>query len=127
MGVCIFASHAAHNPIVGFLPFVIIWTSFFGTSRLFGRTIPGVGVAVLVGIVCNLLAQTADFPAYEKKLVEAGEMMKWNGLAVIDFSYIGVAAKDYAALVFALACTNFLGTYGCNVSARLAGDNYSPM
>ena len=35
--------------------------------------------------------------------------------------YVGVS------LTIAVSFTNFMGTFGCNISARLAGDTYSPM
>jgi AGZA family xanthine/uracil permease-like MFS transporter len=125
----ILGSHDAHNPIVGFLPFIIIWVSFFATpSRgLFGRFIPAAFVAVVLGIVLNLLAQTADFPLYREAVQDSTEFLKWQGIAIPGWSQARTAFQEYGNLVLGLAFTNFIGTYACNISARKGGDLFPVM
>merc|ERR1719446_1450338 len=125
--ITILSSKFGQNPIVGFLPFIIIWISFFGTGKLFGKYVPAVGVAVVCGIVLNLFAQTADFQTYSDFVDKSTDHLKWNGLAMPSFSHFDVAWQEYGSLVLGLACTNFIGTYACNISARKGGDHYSPM
>ena len=48
----------------------------------------------------------------------------------LQFSVFGSGDfNNYAGLGLTLAVsfTNFMGTFGCNISARYAGDSYSPM
>eukprot|EP00971_Amphidinium_carterae_P075083 1484013-Amphidinium_carterae.1 len=54
------------NPIVGFLPFVLLWVAYFGCPEkgLFGSMIPAAAVACVLGVVLNLAAQTRDWDAY---------------------------------------------------------------
>jgi hypothetical protein len=123
----ILSSHISENPIVGFLPFIIMWISFFGTNTLFGKYVPAVGVAAVLGVGLNLLAQTKDFQTYVDVTEKSFDHFKWNGLSVPNLGYMSVAWTDYGNIVLGLACTNFIGTYACTISARKAGDVYSPM
>ncbi|CAE8629384.1 unnamed protein product [Polarella glacialis] len=124
----ILESHEAHNPIVGFLPFLIIFVGFYGTRDKFcGKNLPTVGIAVLVGFLLNLLAQTAQWEKYSDKIDKATTFIGWNGLSVPDFRHMSTAASEYSSIVIGLAMQNFLGTYSCNISARRVGDRYSPM
>jgi len=125
--ITILSSHFAENPIVGFFPFIIIWISVFGTGKLFGKYVPAVGVAVVCGICLNLLAQTADFQKYSDVVDKSTDYLKWHGLAIPSLGKFDVAWQEYGSLVLGLACTNFIGTYACNISARKGGDRYSPM
>lgn len=123
----ILASHEAHNPIVGFLPFLIIFIGFFGTDKVCGKNLPMVGIAALVGFLLNLLAQTAQWEHYTDKIDKATTFLEWNGLSVPVLSHMSTAFTEYGSIVIGLAMQNFLGTYSCNISARRVGDLYSPM
>ena len=118
--------HNSHNPIVGFLPFSLMWINGFGTDRLCGR-VPTLAVAVLLGIVLNLLAQTANWSQYAAAVATSTDHLGWHGLQVPSLRHMGTAFTEYGSLVLGLACTNFIGTYACNISARKGGDFFSPM
>jgi len=125
----ILSSHFAHNPIVGFIPFVIIWVSFFGSPSkgLFGPYIPAALVATVIGIVLNLLAQTADFHKYSDVVAASTDFLKWNGMGIPGWGESSTAFEEYGNLVLGLAFTNFIGTYACNISARKGGDLFPVM
>lgn len=49
--------------------------------------------------------------------------IRWSGC----LGDIGKATEDYGSVVVGLACTNFIGTFSCVLSAKKQGDVYSPM
>lgn len=118
--VSLMGSHQAHFPIVGFLPFLLIFTSFYGMP---GSRVPWVGVAAILGVILFLIVNANGYAqGYETGAASVGN----GGLAVPDFGQFSTIASN-AGLVIGLACTNFIGTFACNISARLGGDSYSPM
>jgi len=125
----ILSSHFAQNPIVGFIPFILLWVAYFGTPEkgLFGPIIPAAAVACLVGVILNVFAQTADWDSYMQVLEDSTEFLQWNGLGVPGWGEMSTALEEYGALVLGLAFTNFIGTYACNISARKGGDLYPVM
>jgi len=127
--VSLLSSHAAHNPIVGFLPFLIIWVAFFGSPEkgIFGKYVPAAAVACLLGIVLNLICQSGDWDKYSKAVADSTDYLKWNGMGVPGWGEAGAAFEEYGNLVLGLAFTNFIGTYACNVSARKGGDLFPVM
>jgi len=122
-------SHFAQNPTVGFIPFVLLWVAYFGCPEqgLFGPIIPAAAVACVVGVILNLLAQTADWDAYQKVVEDATDYLKWNGMGIPGWGESSTAFEEYGNLVLGLAFTNFIGTYACNVSARKGGDLFPVM
>mmetsp|Transcript_68313 Transcript_68313/g.193531 ORF Transcript_68313/g.193531 Transcript_68313/m.193531 type:complete len:582 (+) Transcript_68313:67-1812(+) len=127
--VSMLGSHFAHNPIVGFIPFVLIWVGYFATPArgLFGPYVPTTLVAVIVGIFLNLFAQTADFDHYKQVVDRSTDHLKWNGMGFPGFSEAKTAWEEYGNLALGLAFTNFIGTYACNISARKGGDLFPVM
>lgn len=119
-------SATAKNPIVGFIPLILIWVSYFGTTKLMGP-LPAVGMAVIIGAVLNILAQTYDLEAYWDRVDLATDNIGMNGIRVPGFSEVRVAWEEYGSLWLGLAFTNFIGTMSCVTSARKVGDLYSPM
>lgn len=124
----ILASHMAHNPIVGFVPLLITWLGFFSSPPgkfSFGR-IPPVGISAIVGVILFVIVNAqgyADGIAYGATFVGKG------GVTLPDFSYFSspyFQTMGGVSIVVGLAFTNFIGTFGCNISARLGGDIYSP-
>jgi len=124
--LAILGSHFSHNPIVGFVPFVIIWIAFFGTNDLFGKRVPAIAMAGVIGVFLNLIAQSADFPKYQDIVATSTDFAKFNGFSIPSFDQFGYAARNYGSLVAGLAFANFLGTLSCNLSARRGGDLFSP-
>lgn len=120
-------SGKAHNPIVSFVPFIIILIDNYGASGLFGSRVPSLAVAAVVGIVLNLLVRSSDFDEYEDTVRAAWDIVDAHGLKVPKLSLISDAVSEYGSLVIGLACTNFIGTFACNIAARRVGDAYSPM
>ncbi|KAL9138894.1 xanthine/uracil permease [Amphidinium carterae] len=125
----ILSSHFAKNPMVGFIPFVILWVAYFGTPQkgLFGPVIPAAAVACVVGVILNLFAQTADWESYSQVLEDSTDFLQWNGMGIPGWGQTTTAFQEYGALVLGLAFTNFIGTYACNISARKGGDLFPVM
>eukprot|EP00971_Amphidinium_carterae_P129370 2562398-Amphidinium_carterae.2 len=122
-------SHFAQNPMVGMIPFVILWVAYFGCpdKGLFGPIIPAAAVAVLVGMVLNWLAWSRDWDGYSQVLEDSTDFLSWNGLGVPGWGEMDAAFQDYGNLLLGLAFTNFIGTYACNISARKGGDLFPVM
>mmetsp|Transcript_29690 Transcript_29690/g.84968 ORF Transcript_29690/g.84968 Transcript_29690/m.84968 type:complete len:573 (+) Transcript_29690:87-1805(+) len=125
----ILGSHGAHNPVVGFVPFVILWVAYYGTPEkgLFGKYIPAAFVACVLGIFLNLLAQTADWAQYKGRVDASTSFLKFNGMGIPGWGEASTAFEEYGNLVLGLAFTNFIGTYACNISARKGGDLFPVM
>ncbi|KAL1526145.1 hypothetical protein AB1Y20_014873 [Prymnesium parvum] len=119
----IFGSHSAHFPIVGMIPFLIIFLSFFASDQVTGP-FPSILVAALVGIV---LYGVVDLEGYGNNLLDAKEFVGEGGIQFPDLSYGFSQLSNSASLVAAFAFTNFIGTYACNIQARVGGDVFSPM
>jgi len=130
----IMASHFGHNPLVGFIPLLFCWLGFYSSPDtgplagkfLFGRA-PPVLISCVVGII---LVNIVNNSAYVAAFPIAAGYVGNGGIKVPDFSYFG---SDYftnhgsLSIIIGLSFTNFIGTFACNISARLGGDNYSPM
>ena len=87
--VTLLSSPDAHNAIVGFLPFVIVWMSIFGTEKLFGQ-LPSAGVAVALGCVLNLLVHTANWGDFTGQVANSTEFLGWSGVHMPSFSHMSV-------------------------------------
>mmetsp|Transcript_37418 Transcript_37418/g.87631 ORF Transcript_37418/g.87631 Transcript_37418/m.87631 type:complete len:379 (-) Transcript_37418:19-1155(-) len=122
-------SHFAQNPMVGFIPFILLWVAYFGcpTKGLFGPIIPAAAVACVLGVVLNVMAQTAMWDDYTQVLEDSTDFLKWNGLGIPGWKQASTAMEEYGALVLGLAFTNFISTYACNISARKGGDLFPVM
>lgn len=127
----IMASHFGHFPIVGFIPLMITWLGFFGSDfangkYLFGQ-VPPVLLSCVVGVILCVICNPSGYTgAYETGVTFLGK----GGISFPDFSVYGTdyfASYGNVGLVMGLSFTNFIGTFGCNVSARLGGDVTSPM
>ena len=130
----IMASHFGHNPLVGFIPLLFCWLGFYSSPDtgplagkfLFGRA-PPVLISCVVGII---LVNIVNNSAYVAAFPIAAGYVGNGGIKVPDFSYFG---SDYftnygsLSIIIGLSFTNFIGTFACNISARLGGDMYSPM
>ena len=78
-----------------------------------------------------VLILTVNSDGYAKGFEDGAELAGQGGIKFPDLGmafgngnfneYVGVS------LTIAVSFTNFMGTFGCNISARLAGDTYSPM
>merc|ERR1711990_595686 len=127
--VSLIGSPNASNPLVGTLPFFLIFSAFFGSDKLFG-CVPTMLVAVAFGVglfnVIDLLQHT-DSDMYMDGIDAGIDMIGEGGLWMPDLKYGFKFIEDHFGLVSGLAFTNFVGTLACNISARIGGDIYSPM
>lgn len=115
-----------HFPVVALIPFIIFWVSFFGGNgrlNMFGP-LPAVAVAMVIGIV---LCACVDADEYKDSFDPAADFAGEAGLDTPDLTEGFKELKSYGSLVAAIAFTNFIGTYACNIQARIGGDYYSPM
>ena len=87
--VSLLSSPDAHNAVVGFLPFILVWLSIFGTDKLFGR-LPSAGVAVALGVLLNLLVQTANWEEFGGRVSNATLHLGWSGVHVPSFRHMHV-------------------------------------
>jgi len=122
-------SHFAENPMVGWIPFILLWVAYFGCPEkgLFGPLIPAAAVACVLGVGLNLIAQTKDWDKYSDVLDRSTDHLQWNGMGIPSWGEAETAWKEYGNLVLGLAFTNFIGTYACNISARKGGDLFPVM
>jgi AGZA family xanthine/uracil permease-like MFS transporter len=123
-------AQASGFPFVGIIPFIILWLGFFAATPgvpLFGK-IPPALLAAVVGVVLFVIVNSDGYgQGWKDGAATAGQ----GGIRIPDFglafgsgdfnNYVGIG------LTMAVSFTNFMGTFGCNISARLAGDTYSPM
>lgn len=111
----------ANNPLPAFLPMLLIWISFYGNPRLFGP-IPTTVVSSIVGIILFVICNPE---VYGENIEKGAKLAGKGGLAVPDFGYFSEIG-EHAGLVIGLACTSFIGTFCCVISARVGGDTFSP-
>lgn len=111
--ISIMGSHSAHFPIVGFLPGLLIFLSFFSVPRLFGP-VPTVLVASLLGIVLFLIVNASGYTA---PFADAVALIGNGGIAVPDFSVFSTGG-GYFSVVCSLAFTSFIGTFSVRNAAR---------
>jgi len=117
--VKIFGSETAEFPLVGFVPFLLIFLSFFGANNLFGR-VPSMIPASIVGIIIFAIVNPSAYGnGYENA-------WKGAGIAVPDIGKGFSQLSSHAGLVTAYAASNAISTFACNIAARLNGDDYSP-
>jgi len=111
-------------PIVPIIPFFILWVSFFGNTSTLTGPVPSVLAACIMGIV---LYVCVDAGRYKDHFGPAAELVGEASFSLPDLSEGFKELSKYGSLVASLAFTSFIGTYACNIQARVGGDIFSPM
>eukprot|EP00929_Paragymnodinium_shiwhaense_P042741 TRINITY_DN2206_c0_g2_i10.p1 TRINITY_DN2206_c0_g2~~TRINITY_DN2206_c0_g2_i10.p1 ORF type:complete len:633 (-),score=74.48 TRINITY_DN2206_c0_g2_i10:470-2368(-) len=109
------------HPIVGLVPFVIVWMAMFGDVN-FGRLPAGL-CSIIVGTALGWATQL-NTPELVIKGAEQVGLKSWYFGAC--FSHLGDIGL-YMNLIIPIALTGALGTLQCVCAAQQEGDNYSAM
>eukprot|EP00397_Hematodinium_sp_SG-2012_P028397 GEMP01029895.1.p1 GENE.GEMP01029895.1~~GEMP01029895.1.p1 ORF type:complete len:624 (+),score=109.36 GEMP01029895.1:220-2091(+) len=107
------------DPLVGFLPFIIVWYGTFSNGKL-GR-IPMALVAIVVG---SLAAWIVGVRTVEHITISARNVGFYGGSFGSCFEYMNEVG-EYISLLLPIAMTNALGTLECVRSAAESGDIYN--
>lgn len=112
------------NPIVGFIPLLIVWVAFFGKVSFKG--LPPVGISVVCGIFLAWIVQSNNMTEAKARVEDGEDAVDAHGLIWSGcLNHLKEAIDEYFGVVLAVSCANFLETYGNVHSASQAGDQYS--
>eukprot|EP00929_Paragymnodinium_shiwhaense_P042735 TRINITY_DN2206_c0_g1_i2.p1 TRINITY_DN2206_c0_g1~~TRINITY_DN2206_c0_g1_i2.p1 ORF type:complete len:400 (-),score=16.74 TRINITY_DN2206_c0_g1_i2:10-1209(-) len=110
-----------HNPIVGLVPFMIVWMAMFSDVN-FGRVPAGL-LSILIGTGLGWATGVSSIEKLSNSTSQVGFKELSFGACFSNFEDIG----QYMSLIVPIALTGALCTLQCVCAARQEGDNYSAM